>query len=99
MFISTDLLNIAGIIDWIITMIREFIARLKKRAKEIAQALVAKIEAAIRKYTPSHPASTGIHMLIVVTGSGHALHAGKRYRLTSGHAPVFSLYTFFRDRQ
>jgi hypothetical protein len=54
MFISTGLLNISRIIDWIITMIREFIARLKKRAKEIVQALVAKIGAAIRKYTPSH---------------------------------------------
>jgi hypothetical protein len=27
------------------------------------------------------------------------LNAGKRYRLTSGHAPVFSLYTFFGNRQ
>jgi hypothetical protein len=27
------------------------------------------------------------------------LNAGKRYRLTSGHTPVFSLYTFFSNRQ
>jgi hypothetical protein len=34
-------------------MIREFIARLKKRAKEIAEALIGKIGSAIRKYSPS----------------------------------------------
>jgi hypothetical protein len=34
---STNLLNISGIIDWIHTMIHELIARLKKRAKEIAE--------------------------------------------------------------
>jgi hypothetical protein len=61
-------------------MIREFIARLRTRAKEIAKALFEKIGTAIRKYTPSHPASAGIHTLIVVMGSGNALHAGIRNR-------------------
>ena len=99
MFTTTNLLNISGIIDWINTMIREFIARLRTRAKEIAKALIEKIGSAIRKYTLSRPASAGIHRLIVPTESGNALNAGKRYRLTSGHAPVFSLYTFFGNRQ
>ena len=95
----TDLFNISGILDWFNTMIREFIARLRTRSKENAKALIGKIGAAIRKYLPSHPASAGIHRLIVTTESGNALNAGKRYRLTSGHAPVFSLYTFFSNRQ
>ena len=34
-------------------MIREFIARLKKRAKEIAETLNGKIGSVIRKYSPS----------------------------------------------
>jgi hypothetical protein len=34
---STNLLNISGIIDWIHTMIREYIARLKTRVKGIAK--------------------------------------------------------------
>jgi hypothetical protein len=29
----------------------------------------------------------------------HAMHISRRYRLTSDHSPVFSLYTFFADRQ
>jgi hypothetical protein len=80
-------------------MIREFIARLRTRAKEIAETLVGKIGSAIHKYAPSCPPAAGIHPLIVPAESGNALDAGKRYRLTSGHAPVFSLYTFFGDRQ
>jgi hypothetical protein len=80
-------------------MIREFIARMRTRAKEIAAAQIGKIGSAIRRYLPSHPAHAGIHRLIVPTESGNALNAGKRYRLTSGHAPIFSLYTFFGNRQ
>ncbi|MCX6683240.1 MAG: hypothetical protein NTZ37_00700 [Methanoregula sp.] len=80
-------------------MIREFIARLRTRAKEIAEALIEKIGSAIRKYAQSCPPGAGIHRLIVPTESGNALNAGKRYRVTSGHAPVFSLHTFFGNRQ
>jgi len=80
-------------------MIREFIARMRTRAKEIAEALIEKIGAAIRQYAPARPPSAGIHPFIVPAESGNALDAEKRYRLTSGHAPVFSLYTFFGSRQ
>jgi hypothetical protein len=79
-------------------MIREFIARLRTRAKEIAAAFIAKIGAAITKYTPTQKVHASTSRLIVPTGSGNALKAGKRYRLTSDHAPVFSLYTFFVNR-
>jgi hypothetical protein len=96
---STNLLNISGIIDWIHTMIREFIERLKKRSKEIAEILIGKIGFAIRHYAPSCPPDAGIHGLIVPTESGNALNVGKRYRVTSGHAPIFSLFTFFGNRQ
>jgi len=80
-------------------MIREFIARLRSRAKEMAEALVGKIGSAIRQCAPSCPPAAGIHPLVVPAESGNALDAGKRYRLTSGHAPVFSLFTFFGSRQ
>ena len=79
-------------------MIREFIARLRTRAKEIAAACIAKLGAAITKYMPTQKARASTSRLIVPTGSGNALKAGKRYRLTSDHAPVFSLYTFFVNR-
>jgi hypothetical protein len=56
---SANLLNISGIIDWIHTMIREFIARLMTRAKEIAETLISKIGSAIHKYSPSCPPAAG----------------------------------------
>ncbi|MDO9035928.1 MAG: hypothetical protein Q7U51_12080 [Methanoregula sp.] len=79
-------------------MIREFIARLRTKAKEIAAACIAKLGAAITKYTPTKKVHARTSRLIVPTGSGNALKAGKRYRLTSDHAPIFSLYTFFLNR-
>ncbi|MFA4849672.1 MAG: hypothetical protein WC626_08080 [Methanoregula sp.] len=68
------------------------------RLHEIAQAIMAKIGAAICQCTPSFTACAGIIVLMVVTGITNALKAGKRYRLTSDHAPVFSLFTFFGNR-
>ena len=79
-------------------MIRKFIARQRTRLKEIAAACIAKIGAAITKYTPTQKVHASTSRLIVPTGSGNALKAGKRYRLTSDHAPIFSLYTFFGNR-
>ncbi|MDO8873423.1 MAG: hypothetical protein Q7V05_11965 [Methanoregula sp.] len=76
-------------------MFRENFARLGTRLKEIVKAVIAKIGTAIRQCMPSLPARAGIKELIEVTGSTNALKAEKRYRLTSDHSPVFSLFTFF----
>ncbi len=91
-------LNIAKAKMLIHTMIKETFARLGTGLNEIAKAIKAKIGAAIHQCMPSHPAFAGIRELIVVTGSTNALNAGKRYRLTSDHSPVFSLFTFFGNR-
>jgi hypothetical protein len=34
----------------------------------------------------------------IASSTGNAMKMGKRYRLTSDHSPIFSLYTFFGDR-
>ena len=79
-------------------MIREFVAQLRTEAKKIAAAFIVKLGAAITKYTPTQKTRARTSRLIVPTGSGNALTAGKRYRLTRDHSPVFSLYTFFMNR-
>jgi len=81
-------------------MIPELIAQLRTRAKEAKKAMKAKF-IAIRYHfiTPSDPACRPAPVLIVPSGSGNALDVGKLYRLTSGHSPIFSLFTFFGDRQ
>jgi hypothetical protein len=40
-------------------MIREFIARLKKRSKEIKEVLISKIRSAIHEYEPLYPPAAG----------------------------------------
>ncbi|MCK9593763.1 MAG: hypothetical protein M0Q91_17320 [Methanoregula sp.] len=78
-------------------MIKEFFRKLVKRAKEVAKVLKAQFNALAKKLTPAVPV-----MKFLIPGisseTGNAMKAGKRYRLTSDHSPVFSLYTFFGDR-
>ena len=76
-------------------MFRKIIARLGTRRKEIADTIIAKVGTAICPCMPSLSASAGIRKLIVPTESQNALNFGKQYRLTSGHAPIFSLFTYF----
>jgi hypothetical protein len=76
-------------------MIRQIIARLKSKVTRVVRAVFAKLGAAIDSVTPSNSAVAGFLTLIVVSEAEDALDAGKRYRLTSGHAPIFSLFTFF----
>jgi hypothetical protein len=81
-------------------MIRELIERFRawvKQAKEAAEALKEKLTATARHIRPALPA-VACATAIVVASDGNVLNAGKRYRLTSGHAPIFSLFTFFGDR-
>ena len=78
-------------------MIRELIERLKTWVKETAAALKERLTAAAYMIKPMLSAVAYARALIVAP-EGNVLNAGKRYRLTSGHAPVFSLFTFFGSR-
>ena len=76
-------------------MFREFIARLGSTINKLAGTVIDTVHAAIGALTPSRPASAGFFTPIVPTEFKNAMHVGKRYRLTSDHAPIFSLFTFF----
>jgi len=79
-------------------MIGEFFKHLLDRAKKAAKALKAKVIALVHKLQLPIIAKKailrGIPLKIV-----QAMHISRRYRRTSDHSPVFSLYTFFPDRQ
>ncbi len=79
-------------------MISKLIEQLKIRAKEAFAALKEKCAAAIRWITSTRSAESGAKS-IAVAAKGNVLDMGKRHRKTSGHAPLFSLYTFFKDSQ
>jgi hypothetical protein len=71
-------------------MISERIGRQKTRLK-------AKFAAAARVFTPTAKIIP-YAKTVLVAADGNVLDIGKRYRKTSGHAPRFSLFTFFTHR-
>jgi predicted transcriptional regulator len=78
-------------------MVGEFFIKLLTRAKEVAKALKAKFNALTNKLMPAVPVKKSLTPSIS-SETGNAMKMGKRYRLTSVHAPIFSLYTFFGNR-
>ena len=78
-------------------MIREFFRQLVTRAKEVATALKAKCSALVNRLMPVVPVKKFL-VPGISSETGNAMKMGKRYRLTSDHSPIFSLYTFFGDR-
>ena len=78
-------------------MISKLIEQLKIRAKEAFAALKEKCAAAIRWIISARSVESDA-MSIPVAANGNVLDMGKRYRKTSGHAPLFSLFTFFTNR-
>jgi hypothetical protein len=79
-------------------MVGEFFLKLIKRAKEMANALKAKFNALTNKLMPAVLVNKFLTPGIS-SETGNALNVGKRYRLTSDHSPIFSLFTFFSNRQ
>ena len=78
-------------------MVGEFFKKLLSRAKEVAKVLKSKLIALTNKLMPAVPVKKFL-IPSISSQTGNAMKMGKRYRLTSGHAPIFSLYTFFSDR-
>lgn len=81
-------------------LLLNFVAQLKLREDAAIRAIKAKLVAVLHyilTFACSVHAAT-ISMLIVSTSLRNALDAEKRYRLTSDHSPVFSLFTFFPDQ-
>lgn len=77
-------------------MIRDLIARFKAWVKDAAAALRVKMEAAARVLKPLS-ATVAYAKAAIVVFAGDILNPGMRlkYRRTSSHAPIFSLFTFF----
>jgi hypothetical protein len=79
-------------------MIGEFFIHLLDRAKKAAKALKVKVIALVHKLQLPVIAKKAL-LPGIPPGIVQAMHISRCYRLTSDHSPVFSLYTFFPDRQ
>jgi hypothetical protein len=82
----------------IITMIWEFFRMTSDRVKATAKNVKTKFLVLISCPEPGAPEQCPIQKNRIASSSGCALNVGRWYRLTSGHAPFFSLFTFFGDR-
>ena len=72
-------------------MTNQFIERLKNAIRD---GIRAKIKTIAEAFFPGVAVSVD-EKVILVASKGNAMDMGKRYRLTSGHSPLFSLFTFF----
>jgi hypothetical protein len=79
-------------------MIGEFFRKLITRAKEVAKALKAKFIALTNKLVPAVPV-TKFLIPCISSEICIAMKMSKRYRRTSDHSPIFSLFTFFSNCQ
>ncbi|MEI8330349.1 MAG: hypothetical protein WCF90_01620 [Methanomicrobiales archaeon] len=59
--------------------------------------LGAKFAAAVHMFVPASISANRSAKEIIAAANGNVLDIGERYRLMSGHAPFFSLFTFFKD--
>ncbi|MEI7857125.1 MAG: hypothetical protein WCH85_06435 [Methanomicrobiales archaeon] len=77
-------------------MISELIGQLKTQVKEVFAAL-SETAAPVIRWITSASSVAAYEKSILVAADGNVLDMGKRYRKTSGHAPLFSLFTFFKN--
>jgi hypothetical protein len=81
-------------------MIRKMVTHLKIKFKMAVKAIKAGfMSVAYPQVTLPVSACLPFFGFVVPTSAENALNAGLRYRKTSGHAPFFSLFSFFGDRQ
>ena len=79
-------------------MVGEFFRKLITRAKEVAKSLKAKFISLTKKFIPAVPV-TKFLIPCISSEICIAMKISKRYRRTSDHSPIFSLFTFFSDSQ
>jgi hypothetical protein len=95
------------------TMIRKLCIQVRTRVKAVVQAIKslkatylsvsgsaygAGMTCLTRYLMTTIPVRAFIAVCHIASESGNVFHMGKRYRLTSGHAPIFSLFTYFGNR-
>jgi hypothetical protein len=91
-------------------MIRKLCIQVRTRAKAVVKAIKslratylvasgsaydAAITCLARYLNTTNPVRAFVAVCHIASESGNVFHMGKRYRLTSGHAPIFSLFTYF----
>ena len=80
-------------------MVWELFKKMSTRVKAAAKSVKAQLTALIRKPEPEAPENCQVQRNRSTSKAGRAMNKGQWCRLTSSHAPIFSLFTYFGDRQ
>jgi hypothetical protein len=82
-----------------ITMLCYFLTQASKRLKAAAESIKDRVIGFFRRPDPVTHMKCQAGKSSLASGAGCSMNTGQWCKLTSSHAPVFSLFTFFGDRQ
>lgn len=80
-------------------MLCYFLTQVGKRLKAAAESVKDRVIDLFRQPDPLTQKKCYASMNSSASRTGRSMNTGQWSRLTYGHAPVFSLFTFFGDRQ
>ena len=80
-------------------MLWEFFKNASTRIKAAAKSVKTKFLVLIGRPEPETPKRRPVIKNRFTSKAGRAMNMGQWCRLTSSHAPIFSLFTYFGDRQ
>jgi hypothetical protein len=80
-------------------MLLDFIVKVGHRIKAAATSIKTKIMVLIRRPESVALRTSQVRIHSLVSGTGCSMNKGQWCQLTSSHAPIFSLFTYFGDRQ
>ncbi|MCK9579169.1 MAG: hypothetical protein M0Q92_01815 [Methanoregula sp.] len=82
-----------------ITMLCYFLTQAGKRLKAAAESVKNRIVDLFRGPDPVTQTKCQAVLNSLASGTGCSMNTGQWCKQTSSHAPIFSLFTFFGDRQ
>jgi hypothetical protein len=82
-----------------ITMLCYFLTQARKRLKAAAESIKDRIIVLFRRPEPVTHTKCQAGLNSLASGIGCSMNTGQWCQLTDSHAPGFSLFTFFGDRQ
>lgn len=80
-------------------MLCYFLTRVGKRLKAAAESVRDRVIDFFRQSDPVTQIKCQARMNSFASGIGRSMNIGQWSRLKQSHAPIFSLFTFFGDRQ
>ena len=80
-------------------MLCYFLTLADKQLRAAAKSIKGKILVLFRRLTPALQKQSPVGMHGIASGTGYRMNMGPWCKLTNSHAPIYALFTYFRNRQ